>query len=168
VHGSSDRERRAGLVLVGQIVLAATWLGAAAFFSAVMAPAAFAVLPTRELAGALVGRVLPVLFIGGAITGLLALALEGAGPRVHRAARIAALSAVVASCAIAQLGVAPRLAAVRAGLAVPLASLSASDPQRIAFGRLHMISVAWLALAMLGGAATIMLAVLSLRRRPAS
>ena len=38
--------------------------------SAVVAPAAFAVLPTRTLAGALVGRVLPVLFWCGMLVGV--------------------------------------------------------------------------------------------------
>jgi hypothetical protein len=37
-----------------------------------VAPAAFRVLPTRALAGALVGEVLPVLFWAGAVTGALA------------------------------------------------------------------------------------------------
>ena len=34
------------------------WLGAAIFVAAFVAPAAFAVLPTRALAGAIVGRIL--------------------------------------------------------------------------------------------------------------
>jgi hypothetical protein len=37
----------------------AFWLGAAAFFSVALAPVLFAVLPTRTLAGEVVGRVLP-------------------------------------------------------------------------------------------------------------
>jgi len=53
-----------------EIVLLAAWLGAAIFFSVVVAQAAFAVLPTRTLAGALVGRILPVLFFAGMILGL--------------------------------------------------------------------------------------------------
>ena len=43
----------------------ALWLGAAGFFSAAVAPALFAVLPTRTLAGEVVGRVLPVVFYVG-------------------------------------------------------------------------------------------------------
>jgi hypothetical protein len=51
------------------VVGLSAWLGAAVLAATVVAPAAFAVLPTRSLAGALVGRVLPVLFYGGAVVG---------------------------------------------------------------------------------------------------
>ena len=147
-------------------MIVGSWLGAAAFFAAVVAPAAFEVLPSRELAGAIVGRVLPALFLAGAAAGLLALALEAVGgTRTYRRARIAALVVATAACGIAQFGVAPRLAAVRAELVAPLATLPASDPQRIAFARLHLLSVAWLAVGMLGGAAALALAFLTLRRR---
>jgi len=55
------------------IALLAAWLGAACFVASVVAPAAFDVLPTRTLAGALVGRVIPVLFWSGVIVGVLVL-----------------------------------------------------------------------------------------------
>jgi len=48
-----------------QVVALAAWLGAAALFAASVAPAAFAVLPSRSLAGDVVGRVLPVVFWSG-------------------------------------------------------------------------------------------------------
>ena len=54
---------RAGVVAL----LLAAWLGAGVLFAAVVAPAAFAVLPSRNLAGALVGRVLPVVLIAGVV-----------------------------------------------------------------------------------------------------
>jgi hypothetical protein len=168
VRGSSDTEGFLQTAHLGQIVILASWLGAAAFFSAVVAPAAFDVLPARELAGAVVGRLLPVLFIGGAAIGFVGLALEAAGGSgVYRRGRIAALLVLAGACSVAQFAVAPRLAAVRAGLVVPLASLPTDDPQRLAFGRLHMMSVAWLAVALLAGASAIALAVLTLRRRSA-
>jgi hypothetical protein len=59
-----------------RLVLAASllgaWIGAALLMAAAVAPAAFAVLPTRALAGALVGRVLPPVFGGGIVVGLAA------------------------------------------------------------------------------------------------
>ena len=166
-RASSDPERGRPAAALGQIAIIAMWLGAAVFFAAIVAPAAFDVLPTRELAGALVGRALPALFVTGAVVGFVALGLEAvAGIRARRIGRIAAVCIVPVACAVAQFAIAPRIAAARSALAVPLASLSADDPQRIAFGRLHMLSVGWLAVAMIAGAIAIILAVLTLRGRP--
>ncbi|MDQ3802031.1 MAG: DUF4149 domain-containing protein, partial [Acidobacteriota bacterium] len=54
--------------------LLALWLGAAVFFAAAVAQSAFAVLPSRELAGAIVNRTLAILNYGGMIIGLILLA----------------------------------------------------------------------------------------------
>ena len=96
--------RALGAHLTSLVVLS-LWLGAALVVGAVVAPAAFAVLPTRTLAGALVGRVLPALFWSGAAVGLL-VAMLGRDRGVSR---------------------------------------------RVAFGRLHMASVALLGVAGLAG-----------------
>jgi len=45
-----------------QLATLAVWLGAALFFSVAVAPALFAVLPSRTLAGEVVGRLLPGIF----------------------------------------------------------------------------------------------------------
>ena len=50
-------------------LLLAAWLGASLYFTVVVTRAAFAVLPTRTLAGALVGQTLPVLFDTGMLVG---------------------------------------------------------------------------------------------------
>ena len=73
------------------------WLGAALLFIAVVAPAAFAVLPSRALAGLVVGRVLPVLFWSGAVIAVILMA----GTTGWR--RAAATVMLVASL-VAQLG----------------------------------------------------------------
>lgn len=122
------------------------WLGAALLFVAVVAPAAFAVLPTRALAGLLVGRVLPTVFWSGALVGLL-LAIAESGWR-----RYAAL-AVLAFALAAQLGVAPRIQRLRVELGPDIEAVDASDPRRLAFGRLHAVSVALLGAAMVAAAA---------------
>ncbi len=168
VRASSGPDARGRTLALLQALVLTLWLGAAAFFALVVAPAAFGALPSRELAGAVVGRVLPALCIAGGAVGLTALLLEAlgrgsvAGSR-HRTARVAALCVVAIACGIAQLGVAPRIAALRSELSGPLASLPVTSPERIAFGRLHMVSVAWLGAAMLGAAAAIALAASTLR-----
>lgn len=133
-------------LLVSAVVLSA-WLGCALLVAAVVAPAAFAVLPTRSLAGALVGRVLPAVFYSGMAAGLLAAALTWSIP--PRGWRTGTAVALVAACAFAQLLVAPRIAGMRAAIGGPLDALDPSDPRREAFGRLHGISVAWMGVGML-------------------
>ena len=62
-------------------VVLAAWLGAAVYFSAVVARAAFGVLPTRTLAGELVGATLPTLFISGVVMATIASLLALPAPR---------------------------------------------------------------------------------------
>lgn len=138
-------------------LLLAAWLGAATLFSAVVAPAAFAALPSRTLAGAVVGRVLPVLFIAGMIVAGLGLVLDrerrGRLPGVRRIA----LVVTVLACAAAQFYVGPRIESVRREIDGPIEQLAPSDARRVAFGRLHAVSVGWLGLAMLSAGAVVLL-----------
>lgn len=149
-------------------LLLSAWLGAGVLFAAVVAPAAFAVLPSRTLAGALVGRVLPVLFIAGIVTALLGLWLGRRGlgryPRVRRGA----LLALALSCAVAQFVISPRIDRVRTAIGGPIEQLSVDDPRRVAFGRLHAVSVGWLGIAMVAAGLTIVLASLAPGPRRAS
>src|SRR5262249_59600881 len=64
-----------------QLVILALWLGAAAFFSFVVAPALFATLPSRTLAGLVVGRALPVVFYLGMAAGAVVVVLQTTGGR---------------------------------------------------------------------------------------
>ena len=150
---------------LAQTILLALWLGAALFFVAVVAPAAFAVLPARTLAGAIVGRVLPALFYAGAVAGLAVTLLEWrVSPRMAVTGRMVAGFVTVVSCAIAQLGIAPRIAAIRALSGGSLDSLPAGDARRVAFARLHGLSVLWLAIAALAALIALVLAVRAQRR----
>jgi len=141
------------------------WLGAGVLFAAVVAPAAFAVLPSRTLAGALVGRVLPVLFVAGIVVALAGLWLDRADAGRLPGVRRAALVVVAASCVIAQFAVAPRIERVRQKINGPIEQLPPDDQRRAAFGRLHAASVAWLGLAMIAAAATVVLVSVPARSR---
>jgi hypothetical protein len=138
------------LIEVGAL---AAWLGAALFFGAAVAPGLFAVLPTRALAGVVVGRLLPVVFYAGIVIGALVMAIEVAA---HRGwswrGRETAAGVMIVACGIAQLVVAPRIERLRAEIGGPMDALSVVDARRIAFGRLHGLSVAWLGLAMVAAA----------------
>jgi len=151
---------------VTAVVMLSLWLGAAIVVAAVVAPAAFAVLPTRTLAGALVGRVLPSLFWSGAIVGFV-VALLSRG-HSHGSARLVSALALALACLAAQLGVAPRIERVRVAAGGPIDALPRDDVRRAAFGRLHAISVALLGAASLAGVAAMVLTVRALPTARAS
>jgi hypothetical protein len=143
------------LIIIGVL---AFWLGAAALFSVVVAPAVFAALPTRTLAGAVVGRVLPSVFYAGMLAGVVVVWLRlAAGTGWSWRGAETAGAAMIAACAIAQFVIAPRIERIREAIGGPIDVLAVDDPQRMAFGRLHGFSVGWLGLAMLAAAAAIVL-----------
>lgn len=138
------------------IALMAAWLGAAVLTAASVAPAAFAVITNRPLAGDLVGRVLTVIFTSGFVAGAIAMVLTPVPARAERwAAFIAALM-----CLVTRLIVLPHIAGIRAGLRAPIESLLESDPQRVEFAKLHVISVAALGIAIVSA---FLFVILSLR-----
>jgi hypothetical protein len=148
-----------------QTIVLALWLGASLLFVAVVAPASFAVLPTRTLAGAIVGRVLPTLFFTGILAGLGVVLVEWRAPaRVMVTGRMVAGFVTVVSCAIAQFGIAPRIERIRAEIGGSLDSLPAGDAHRMAFGRLHGLSVIWLGIAVLAALSALAMAVRAQRR----
>ena len=153
-----DRAMTSGAI---SVVALSAWLGAALLTAAVVAPAAFAVLPTRSLAGALVVRVLPVLFYGGAVVGLVAALLGRTS--TPSTPRLVAGAIMTVACLAAQLLVAPRIERVRSAAGRPIDELAAGDPRRSAFGRLHGMSVLLLGVAAMAGGAAL---VLTLRGMP--
>lgn len=140
------------------LLLLAAWLGGALVTAAVVAPAAFAVLPSRALAGALVGRVLPVLFLAGAVAAVLTgwVAMRTVRSR-RRTSRVVAAVVLAGACLLAQLAIAPSIERVRVQAGVPIDALARTDARRVAFGRLHGASVAALGVAMLAAAVALAL-----------
>lgn len=146
-----------------EIVLLSAWLGAAILFAAAVAPAAFAVLPSRSLAGAIVGRVLPQILYAGIVVGTVVVVIDwgGAGAR----ARLVAGLVTIVSCAIAQFAIGTRIERVRQSIPGAIEALAPDDPRRIAFGRLHAMSVGWLGLAMIAALVALVLAARALPPR---
>ena len=134
-----------------ETVLLAAWLGAAILAAAVVAPAAFRVLPSRTLAGALVGQVLPVIFISGLVVGVAAVALESrVGARFARITVSGPFIALIVGCIVAQFIIGPKIETVRAAIGGAVDALDAADPRRVQFGKLHAFSVLWMGVAMVG------------------
>jgi hypothetical protein len=69
---------------------------------------------------------------------------------------------LAASCAIAQFLVAPRIERLRAAIGPSIDALAADDARRLAFGRLHAISVGWLGLGIAAAAVALGCALLAL------
>lgn len=149
--------------LLAACLLLAAWLGAALLSVAVVAPAAFAVLPSRTLAGEVIGRVLPVVFGSGIAVGIVVTVVSLAGKVSPAAAAVATLASV--ACAVAQFGINPRIAKLRLEIGGPVEALPAQDPRRVAFGLLHGYSVMGLGVAMLSAAACLVFLMLALRPR---
>jgi len=150
---------------LASVVLSAIWAGGALIVVTTVAPAAFRVLPTRALAGALVGQVLPVLFISGLVVGVLSFVLAPRGAPRALLRRIGA-AGTLAGCAVAQIVIGPRIAALREQIGPNLEALAASDPLRASFGKLHGLSVLSLGVAMVFAMVTLVAAFLAVRAVP--
>jgi hypothetical protein len=152
---SERRNALPGVIAGARLLLVALWLGGAVFFSFVVAPSAFAVLPQRELAGAIVTRTIAVVNVGGFIISLVALALglfanDGARRRA-RLVETVALALVAISCGVSQWIVSARMIALRAAMGRPIDAVAADDPLRAAFNSLHGYSLGLMTVAMLAG-----------------
>lgn len=125
----------------------AVWLGGLIFFSFVVAPTVFApgILPSRELAGNVVNRSLGTMHIMGLVCGVIFLAASFAyGHFVEHAIRpFAPIHLIVCLMLIltvvAQLGVAPKMAALRTDMGV-IDTIPQSDARRVQFNALHQWS----------------------------
>jgi hypothetical protein len=133
-----------------ELLLVGMWLGAACFFSFGVAPSAFSVLPSSELAGNLVNRTLFIVNVVGLVIGLLVLGSSFL-PRSFPGAlwawsRRLLLFVFAAACAVGQFGIGLRLAFLRLEMGKPVAELAADNPLKIQFDQLHQASV-WVLMA---------------------
>ena len=134
-----------GLSSIIELTGLAIWLGASILFAASVAPALFAVLPSRALAGEVVGRVLPVLLYSGVVIAMLV-----GGREALQGMRLRGLIALViaATCGYG-VSLGRRIDQLRASIGGPIDALDVTDSRRVEFGRLHGVSVGLLGVAML-------------------
>lgn len=131
-------------IFVFRLLLIGLWLGAAVFFIAV-AQSAFAVLPSRELAGSIVSRALLILNVSGLVVGLILLASSflkrlNIKPFWLWTERIL-LIIFTASCAVGQFVIGLWLSWIRSQINRPIDEIAVDDPLRIQFNNLHQYSV---------------------------
>lgn len=142
-----------------RILLIASWLGAAIFFSATVAPSAFGVLRSSgvtnagELAGSIVNRNLSVVNTTGFCISLLCLALAFPlrklfGARVF-VVQLMLLGLIALATGVGQWVIAARMRALRLAMGAPIDSIPMTDSNRLAFATLHGYSVAALSVAII-------------------
>ena len=169
-EGTATQAREGGtlvwLVHDVRLLLIATWLGAAVFFSFAVAPSAFAVLPARELAGAMVTRTLSIVNVGGFAISLLLLAsaplARWAVTKRAFLAESTSLALIAVVTGVGQWVIAARLLELRRAMGRPIDEVAQTDPLRIAFNSLHGYSVMALGLGMI--AAVVALLFIARRR----
>jgi hypothetical protein len=128
------------LMLLSLIV----WLGGLILF-AVVAQTAFAVLPTRHLAGSLVSATLPKLHGMAIVSGVVYLIASMLYARLNQgsahplAARHILVCIMLLLTIVSQFGVLPKMAALRASMG-EIDKVSLTDPARLAFDSLHVWS----------------------------
>ena len=118
------------------------WLGGITFFAFVLAPTVFAVLPTRELAGTVVNRALPVLHWMGVISGVVFLATSmtyaamTTGSAQALAPRHILVALMLVLTLVSMFVISSRMMVLRAEMGV-IDTVPQDDPRRVEFNRLH-------------------------------
>ena len=152
-------------------LLLAAWAGAMALFAFAVAPAAFAVLPSRHLAGELVTRIVSRLDAAGILAAALILVtalLSRPATSWRRPAGALCLTLYGILLLVPALSrglISPRLLAMRQTMGRPIEALAEADPLRVAFNQLHQVSVGLMAVALVAAVVAFGLGWREARRR---
>lgn len=125
------------------LLLIVLWLGGVMFFP-VVAGAAFSTIQDTHVAGTIVRKCLLALHYEGIFAGalLVMLLLAAARFRAYRRVMLSVIFAVVmlALTAFSQFWIIPRMEAYRLATGGAIDAASTSDPNRVAFNKLHVVS----------------------------
>jgi hypothetical protein len=150
-------------------------IGPAVFFGAVVAPQAFHLLPTRDMAGALTAPIVTQLcwIAEGAFLLLMLtswwLTRDGASKLLRILMTRAAFLGLIAAVAIEKLLVS-QIDKIRKDAPGLIDNLPAGDPARILLGRLHKLSTGFLSIEIMAGAVVLVTTArwIANRRAPAN
>lgn len=161
------------MLTLTRFFLLAAWLGAALFFGAVVAPAAFGVLRSfglpnaSEIAGAIVTRSLGVVNVAGFIIALLlivtAFVRRGSPARLSFIVECVSLVVIALTTGIGHWFIAARMRALRTAMVLPIDQIAADDSRRVAFNAFHGYSVNALGIAMIAALVALVLMGRNLR-----
>jgi Domain of unknown function (DUF4149) len=149
------------------MLLLAAWLGAAIYFSVIVAPNVFVVLRSfslpnaNEIAGTIVSRTLSVINTSGFVFSLVLLVITFALSKSHRRPslnlQLALLMVIAAATGVGEWVIAARMRGLRAAMHGQIDQVTLSDPNRMAFAALHRYSIAALGVAMIAAVVIILL-----------
>jgi hypothetical protein len=146
------------------LLLLGLWLGSMAFFSFALAPSAFAVLPTRHLAGLIVGSTLMKLEMIGLVIGgilfLIQLVKTWALSASSKLNFIFIILMLVTTAAL-RFWISPSMNLLRQAMGGEIDNVPSTDPARIQFNELHQYSVNLMAVTILSGLALLFFTVRS-------
>ena len=154
-----------------EVLLIGVWLGSMMFFSFAVAPSAFAVLATREMAGVMVTSTIGKIEVLGLIIGTLLILLHIANWRPRHSSRaVRTLQAVLlflmtASAGLSRFWISPAMVSLRAQMGGHIDDVAVTDPMRIQFNDLHQYSVGLMSAAMISGLVLLFLTVRSWLKR---
>ena len=118
------------------------WLGGITFFAFVLAPTVFTVLPTRELAGTVVNRTLPILHWMGVVSGIVFLVTSmtysaiTTGSAQALAPRHILVALMLILTLVSMFVVSSRMMVLRSEMGV-IDTVPQDDPRRVEFNQLH-------------------------------
>jgi hypothetical protein len=154
-----------------EVLLLGVWLGSMIFFSFAVAPSAFAVLPTREMAGVMVTSTIGKIEAMGLIIGTLLILIQVANRRSRQSSgatkilKAALLLLMIASAGLSHFWVSQATVLLRAQMGGHIDDVAVTDPMRIQFNYLHQYSVGLMSAAMIGGVVVLFLTVRSWLKR---
>ena len=163
---------RSALLPFVEVLLLSVWLGSMIFFSFAVAPSAFAVLPTREMAGVMVTSTIGKIEVLGLVIGPLLILIQAASWRVRQSSKtikivqLLLVVVMIAAAASSRFWISPRMVSLRGAMGGHIDDVTVADPLRIQFNDLHQYSVVLMSTAMIAGLVVLFLTVRSwLKRR---
>jgi hypothetical protein len=150
-----------------EVLLLGAWLGSMMFFSFGVAPSAFAVLPTREMAGVMVTSTIGKIEFLGMVIGPLLIIVQlanwrsGSSSRATRTLKAALIVLMIASAGLSRFWISPAMVSLRARMGGHIDDVAATDPLRIQFNDLHRYSVTLMGAAIVSGLVALFLTVRS-------
>jgi uncharacterized protein DUF4149 len=138
-----------------EFLLLGVWLGAMIFFSFAVAPSAFAVLPSRNLAGLVVGSTLTKVEWLGLGLGVVLLFFHflkrSLYPMKRHWINLLLLAIMIAANGLLRFWISPEMNLLRQAMGQPVDDVDAADPLRLQFNDLHQYSVRLMGTAILCG-----------------
>jgi hypothetical protein len=151
-----------------RLLLLGLWIGAAVYF-VVVAQSAFEMMPSHDLAGNLVGRILAVLNYSGlgiAFVAFLTSLIVPAGTNIMSLWLERIMLVIFGlGCAANQFVIGFSMLMLKTQMGKPIDEVAADDPLRIQFNQLHEYST-WVMIAAMS-AAFLSFVIISLRRQSA-